>query len=147
MGRGQWTRLKNSRRGHEIAPHLATVDLINAVDDVLAPTIAALIESAERARVVVHESAALMNYLLDPIEDRRETAHFQWKQGDGMQLHRERRAAMDDLRTRMRKFLGCYRQDIYTRSQQLVAAWKTAGAGLKTDLSTALPPLPTGELE
>ena len=35
-------------------------------------------------------------------------------------------------RTRMRKFL------IYTRSQQLVASWETARAGLKADPSTPL---------
>jgi hypothetical protein len=132
-------KLKSTRRGHEIAPHL--VDLIKAVDDVLAPTIAALIELAERARVVVHESAAIMNYLIDPMEERREL-RFEWKQGDGMQLHRERRAVLDDLRARMRKFLNCYRQDIYTRSQELVRAWETARAGLKVDPATPLPPLP-----
>jgi len=41
-------------------------------------------------------------------------------------------------RTRMGKFLSCYRQDIYTRSQQLVASWETARAGLKADPSTPL---------
>jgi hypothetical protein len=140
-------KLKASRRGHEIAPHLAKVDLINAVDDVLAPTIAALVESAERARVIVHESARLMDYLLAPIEDRRETAHFQWKPGDDYTPAPRASAVIDDLRTRMRKFLGCYRQDIYTRSQELVRAWETTRAGLKVDPATLLPPLPTGELE
>ena len=52
---------------------------------------------------------------------------------------------MDDLRTRMRNFLNCYRQDIHTRSQEIVAAWAKARAGLKTDPSTPPPPLPTGQ--
>jgi hypothetical protein len=58
--------------------------------------------------VVLHESAAIINYLIDPIEDRRET-RFEWKQGDGMQLHRERRAVMASYATGCGSFLNCYR--------------------------------------
>jgi hypothetical protein len=47
----------------------------------------------------------------------------------------------------MRKFLGCYRQDIYTQSDKMVAAWEKARASLKLDPSAPLPPLPSGELE